>query len=111
MDYVNKVLVLNQKIDTGGMELWIRCLNAEEDAIEDMRVYNVNDVKILEELYLKMRPWIKPHPNVGMIFDSGDVGRCHVCGSTNLVDTGNLYNTSVNMYPVFTFNNCGAHSR
>jgi len=110
MDYVNKVLGLDQKVDTGGMALWLSCMAGDEEALAKMESYNINDVVILEELYLAIRAWIKPHPNVGMLFD-GEESRCHVCGSTHLIETLGTYNTSVNMYHVYECHDCGSSSR
>ena len=47
-----------------------------------MRKYNVQDVVLLEGLYLRLRPYIKNHPNMGQILDQ--VGVCPKCGSPDL---------------------------
>ena len=51
-----------------------------------MRKYNIQDVKLLEQLYLKMRPYIKNHPNIGDIEQLD--GICPKCGSPNIKKEG-----------------------
>lgn len=63
-----------------------------------MSDYNVVDVTILEEIYLKLRPWIKKHPNIGNLMDVNKVS-CSICGHTDLETmTGNYYYTSIGKY-------------
>ena len=56
-----RVFELPEKIDTD-FDLWVRCKNGEEKALKKMENYNRRDVEVLEEVYLKIRPWIKGHP-------------------------------------------------
>ena len=65
--------------------------------------YNIHDVKGLEDLYLKIRPYIKNHPNLGVMLDE-DV--CPNCGSPNLEETNSEYFTSANRFPVFRCSDC-----
>jgi hypothetical protein len=80
-----------------------------EKALALMEKYNVHDVRILELVYLIIRPWIKPHPNVGL-FILDYVNRCPSCGSDELVQRG-TYRTYANNFDAMNCNNCGAVSR
>lgn len=109
LDHVNRILNLRKKIDTGGFELWDRCYKGDEKALALMEKYNINDVRILEETYIRLRPWIKPHPNVSLyILD--EVERCPSCGSDKLRPDGN-YVTYANSYEGLRCDNCGSQSR
>ena len=55
LDYVNKVLGIGRKMETGGFELWDGCLKGNPDSLKKMEKYNIKDVKILEEKYLRIR--------------------------------------------------------
>jgi RNase H-like protein len=88
-----------------GFELWTECLNGNPRAWAAMRKYNPQDVIATEKLYLKLRPWIKGHPNVGN-YDDGPEPRCNACGSTNLQHRGHRY-TQVGKYPRLQCNDCG----
>ena len=68
-----------------------------------MARYNRHDVIGLEEVYLKMRPYIKNHPNLGILMDE-DV--CTNCGSYNLEETEAVYFTSASKFPVFRCADC-----
>ena len=70
--------------------------------------YNQWDVECLEAVYLRLRPWIRNHPNLALYFESDHVV-CPNCGSTHLYSDG-FYYTTVNKYQVFRCE-CGAVSR
>ena len=98
------------KLDTD-FDLWKRCFNGDEEALKYMAKYNKRDVAILEEVYLRMRPWIKGHPNIGNLISSTEPA-CSTCGSHNLekID-GEYYYTSIGKYELFKCKTCGAISR
>jgi DNA polymerase elongation subunit (family B) len=111
LDYVNKLLNLERKQDTGGFELWERCLRGEQESLDKMESYNVQDVRILEETYLHIRPWIKPHPNMGLFILDETQSRCPSCGSNDMKEMGKMYYTSANAYESMRCGNCGATAR
>ena len=47
-----------------------------------MRKYNDQDVRVLEAVYLKLRPFMSSHPNLGDITSTDAI--CPKCGSSNL---------------------------
>jgi hypothetical protein len=108
LDYLNEVLNLDQKIDTGGFELWKDCLAGDKEALAKMEKYNINDVEILEQNYNKLRPWIKNHPNINVYNTDDNIKRCTICGSSDLSEISGTYGTPVNTYNVYRCNNCGA---
>jgi hypothetical protein len=111
LDYVNQLLNLPRKQDTGGFELWEKCYKGEAKSIKKMLLYNIQDVRILEETYLRIRAWIKPHPSMGLyILDEGQ-SRCPSCGSEKLKQEGKNYHTPANAYEQLRCDNCGATSR
>ena len=110
LDYVNKLLNLERKKDTN-FELWERCMQGNASALSEMEEYNVQDVRILEETYLQIRAWIKPHPNMGLFILDEKEHRCPNCGSAELKEQGKNYNTTANVYTLMRCDNCGAASR
>jgi len=98
---------LPPKIDTT-FDLWKRCKNGDDDALKEMETYNRHDVEILEEVYLKLRPWIKSHPNVGLYMET-EYAVCPNCGGEHLEDVGTYY-TQVGRYQAFRCE-CGAIGR
>jgi len=105
--YLTYKYQLEEKIDTqaqGGLDLWKRCVNGDKDALKAMLEYNIQDIRGLEGLYLKLRPYIKNHPNLGVIMDEAV---CSHCGSDHLSNTEQYYYTSAFRYRVLRCENCG----
>lgn len=99
-----------KKLPTG-FELWKRCMHGDDTALIELEIYNRHDVELLEEVYLKLRPWIRSHPNVGLYLES-DVTVCSACGSKDMQYLPDeYYYTQVSKYPVFRCNSCGAITR
>lgn len=95
------------KMDTD-FNLWKRCMEGDDEALEYMGEYNKKDTAILELVYLKLRPWIKAHPNVGNYVES-DVPVCSACGSAELEELKEqYYYTSVCKYRLYRCKDCGA---
>lgn len=99
-----------RKLETGGFELWDSCYKGDEKAIAKMEEYNIGDIISLELNYLKLRPYIMPHPNMGLFIMDG-LQRCPSCGSDDLQDCGKDYRTTVAVYELKKCNCCGASSR
>lgn len=107
LEYVARHLGLEGKLDTGGFSLWARCLEGDPEAWETMEEYNAQDVFVLEELYHRLLPWIKDHPNHG-IGKEGLV--CPNCGGTHVQRRGTTTSVSYT-YQRFQCQDCGTWSR
>lgn len=110
LDYVNKLLNLERKQETGGFELWEKCYKGDKEALKKMLDYNIQDVRILEDTYLRIRPWIKPHPSCNLNLLDGHE-RCPSCGSKDLIEQGKTYNTYASKFGLMRCDNCGSVSR
>jgi len=97
----------DRKLPTDFM-LWRRCMEGSAEAIEEMLKYNEQDCFLLEEIYLKLRPYIHAHPNVGLYLES-DTPVCSNCGCDDLKYESNYY-TQTGIYDVYRCS-CGALSR
>ena len=95
------------KMKTGGFDLWKRCMAGESLAWEKMVKYCKQDVKLLEKVYLKLRPYIKTHPNVGVYRDRT---ACPRCGSKKIHYRGFAV-TQACKYRRFQCKNCGGWGR
>lgn len=60
--------------------------NPSKKTLKLMRDYNIQDVVLLEKLYLLLRPYIKNHPNLGDLLQIDKV--CPKCSSPNLISEG-----------------------
>lgn len=109
LDYLGQLIRNRGKIETD-FNLWIRCKSGDKDALTEMVTYNQEDVVLLEEVYLYLRPWIKSHPNVGVLMDAQELC-CPNCGSFNIEMTGTYYTTPANQYRAVRCGDCGAPNR
>lgn len=85
LDDVLRELGFAGKTAHRGLALWLECMQGKRDAWREMEEYNVNDVTELEELYLRILPWIDNHPNRS-VFDGRPC--CTNCGSSRLHSRG-----------------------
>lgn len=109
LDYIaTKFFGIEGKIRTE-TDLWNRCVDGDPVALKAMRDYCDQDVRVLEEVYLRLRPFIKPHPNVGLHVAS-NVEVCATCGSDDL-SWGHEYHTTVNTYSAYQCNSCKSWGR
>lgn len=100
---------IDTKLDTT-FELWANCMKGDPSSLKYMEIYNIKDVEILEEVYLKLRPWIKAHPNVALYNDLEE-SQCTCCGSSKIEELDKLYYTSVGAYKMYRCKDCGGISR
>lgn len=112
LEYLSKVLGCTPKLshkNFPGFELWLECMRNNEEAWKELKEYNIQDVNTLEEVYLKMRPWLKGHPNVG-VYQERDQYVCPKCGGHHVQLRG-YYHTNVGKYKRFQCNTCGGWGR
>jgi DNA polymerase III epsilon subunit-like protein len=109
-DFLCKTLGLSRKIEHEGYSLWLKCWHGEEESLAKMLEYNKGDIMGLEELYLRIRPYIKSHPNMNL-FVEGDGDACPNCGSKMIRWMDKFYATAVNKYSCFRCDECGSIGR
>jgi hypothetical protein len=126
LEYVATRLVPTEgKLSNAGIELWLRVLGyrgkeAQRVAREDMRAYNVQDVEIMEPVYLDLRPWMTGLPNAALhdsdVTERDENGRivylppaCR-CGSTNLQKRG-FHKTQQSKFQRYQCRDCGSWAK
>lgn len=106
LDYALKVLGLPGKVQNP-QGLWLDCIQGKPEAWAQMRDYNNRDITGLEELYEKIRPWIKQHPSYAALSGSHV---CPTCGSHNLRREG-VRRTVARVYQRYQCRDCRAWSQ
>ena len=101
---VDTLLVARKKF--AGFDLWVQCLKQNDEAWQEMKEYNVQDILSLEALYLRMLPYMDSHPNVGNGEDS-----CPNCGGHHLQRRGSYRTKAGISYQRYVCNDCGSWSR
>lgn len=112
LEYLAKILGCEEKgghKEFPGFELWLECLKGNDKAWAEMKAYNIQDVDTLEEVYLKMRPWCRFHPNVA-VFEEQEKTLCPKCGSEHIQFRGYSY-TGVSKFKRFVCKDCGGWGR
>jgi hypothetical protein len=109
LDFVGQALGVGAKMDTGGFSLWARCMDGEPTAFEEMIEYNCEDVRLLERVYLKLRPWMTTHPNLGA-YNDDEAAQCPKCESKKIHWRGKV-RTQTQEYHRFQCQDCGGWGR
>jgi hypothetical protein len=109
LDYIAQSLGVGKKVDHSGFDMWAKCMEGDKDALHKMSEYNNGDILINEQVYLKIRPFIHPHPNLTLFMDTVDLV-CPSCESNEL-NYISTYHTYANSYDEFRCACCGNRSR
>ncbi len=105
--YVSKQLGLAGKVEHEGFELWTKCMEGDEQAWSRMRAYNLQDVALLEDMYMVLRPWVVAHPSI-----AAEIGMnvCPKCGGSELEARGFAV-LRTGRYRRFVCRGCGSWTR
>jgi DNA polymerase elongation subunit (family B) len=90
LDFLAKKLVGEGKLSTG-YGLWLDVMKGSRKALNEMVEYCKVDVVRLEQVYLKLRPYMKSHPHVGAIYGEERHHSCPKCGSELLATSKMRY--------------------
>lgn len=92
-----------------GFELWKECLAQNDEAWAEMKLYNILDVVVLEEVYIKLRAWSSNHPSVTTATGDEDCKSCPTCKSHSIIRSGYYY-TNKGKYQRYRCQSCGTWS-
>ena len=107
LDHVSQELGIGKKTSHQGFDLWTACMNNDSKAWKLMKKYNINDVKLTEELYDKVKGWLKTTFNFN---EHSESMVCPNCGSHNVTKNG-TYKSPTRAYQKYVCNDCFAHSK
>jgi len=107
LDHLGEHLGIGRKVSTGGFETWAGCMRGDDKSWKIMIKYAKQDVDLLRDVYMKLRPWMTNHPNLNVYSDNDG---CPTCGSSNMQRRGYRY-TQVSAYQQWVCNDCGSWSR
>lgn len=105
LDDLGSQLLGDKKIKTD-FDLWKGCIDGVKKEWDRMVKYNKKDVVLLERLYLRLRPWVNTHPNLGLYGNA----ICPKCGSKSVQARG-TYVTSTRRYQRYCCKDCGGWGR
>ncbi len=85
LDNLGTFLKVGRKLKHTGFELWEDCMAGKPAAWKLMEKYNIQDVKLLERVYKKLKPWMDNHPRASLLY--GEVN-CPSCESRQVQRRG-----------------------
>lgn len=105
LDDLGDYFGIGRKINTGGFELWLGCEANDPKAWKKMCEYNIQDVILLEKVFLKLRPWMKTYP----IYEapSDKPKECHACFGTHIQSRGTEIRVGGKVVGRFQCQSCG----
>ncbi len=103
LDHIAEQLGYGNKVKHAGHELWVQCLLGDPKAWAAMRRYNKHDVVLTEQVYTRVKAWIR-HPHMGLL--TGRPDDCPRCSSTDYQQRG-YRPLGGSLYPRFRCNACG----
>lgn len=105
LDDLAEFFGLKGKTDEKHSDIWYQCfVEGDKKYWKKMKTYNDQDVKITEQIYMKMRPFMRNHPNFARL--SGEWDSCPRCGSIDCRVRAYRY-TNVSKYKQYSCNECG----
>ena len=110
LDSLAQYLGLGEKYETGGFDLWKRCMAGDQSALDKMLEYNKQDVVLLEDVYNRLQPYNSKSVNKATFY-SDDAVRCTKCGSHNLSIVDKVVSSNLAQYAQYRCNDCGGLSR
>lgn len=109
LDYLGQHLCGSGKLPTS-KGLWLRVLKGDPSAVKEMVAYNKVDVKVLEDVYLKLRPYMKGHPHIGAMSGDDKNHSCPKCGSDDLSTSKTRYTAAGIKKSQMQCNTCHSYS-
>lgn len=103
LDNLSKHLGIGRKLPHTGFNLWEGCMRGDEKSWRVMKKYNAHDVFLLREVYLKLRPYAKSHPDM-RLYDRKD--GCPRCRSDKIQRRGKRF-ANARVYRQYFCRNCG----
>jgi DNA polymerase elongation subunit (family B) len=105
LDDLGDFLKVGRKVKHPGFELWLGCERGDQKSWDLMLKYNKQDVILLEQVYLKLRPWIRGHENVAR-----DEVSCPKCNSKKLQSRGTGWSSGIE-YQRYQCSDCGGWAK
>jgi uncharacterized protein YprB with RNaseH-like and TPR domain len=87
---------------------WVRAYAGNKKSLEKIVKHGVNDTRLTEEVYLKMRPIGYKHPNIALINEDGR--QCPICGEKDTLQSRGWLPARVNKANRYQCTSCGAWS-
>jgi len=83
----NRLQAISEFLEVGNKtpikpRTWLKAMAGDKTALKYIKAHAIMDVKVLEQVYLKIRPLTTTHPNVNLV-DGGNRGACPICAAVD----------------------------
>lgn len=111
LNSLGQILGVGEKVKHEGIQLWLKVMQGDTEALDKMLEYNKQDVVLLEKVYDKLMQFgVSSSYNAALYFDDEEM-RCKHCGSDNVEFTGGYAYTENNKFKEVICNNCNSLMR
>lgn len=108
LDALGQYLGVGGKVKHEGFALWEKCMAGDPKALKQMAKYNIRDITLLRDVYMKLRPWMGSHPNLALYGNPSCCPKCQA-PSTALQSRGYKY-TNLTKKQTWFCTKCGGWS-
>lgn len=105
LDYIAPLLGVGGKLKHEGLAMWLAVMDGDPKAQSKMARYCAQDVRLLEQVYDRVRPYISTHPHLA----ETKRDQCGACGSSRLQARG-FYRTKASIAQRYACQACGSWS-
>ncbi len=109
LDELGRVYLGQRKEKHAGLGTWFGCMDGDPKMWRTMKKYSIQDVQLLEDFYLRVRPWINGPSMPNMSHWSNGVRVCRNCGHDELVAIGTY--RAIHEYQEWRCTNCESKNR
>lgn len=110
LDEIAGALGVGRKTTHQGFGLWTDCMAGDPKAWALMKKYNMQDVRITEAVYDRLRGFLDGHPNLALWAGDEKNKICPNCASGDIVEAGTA-RTAQTAYGQYRCNGCGKYLR
>lgn len=106
LDYIAQFLGVGAKLKHEGFPMWVKCLEGDKKALDDMVEYCIMDIIVLEDVYLALQNYTLNNTHAGT-HNGGLKCSCPNCGSEDINLLKNVYTAKGTIKRLIGCNTCG----
>lgn len=106
LDYIAKFLGVGAKLEHEGFDMWVKCMQGDEEALKNMIEYCEMDIIVLEDVWFVLQNYIKNNTHAGT--HNGKLkASCPTCGSEDVSLLKNNFTAAGTIKRQLECNPCG----
>jgi len=112
LDVIGRYFGLGEKLETGGITLWKKVQQGDQNAMDQMVEYCEQDTLLLGKVYMHLRNLGNGGHTVNSgVYSDHEGVVCHTCGSSNVKETGKTVHATYGKYKELLCFDCGTYQR